>query len=453
MQKQKVTLVPKEAEIKINDEIINEYFEAMQAEINPSINYRDINRNTLNKLSRFHKNKPFIKMKREDILSCLNSLRKPDEVDPLHKWIGTYNLHIGNLTRFFKWLYNPTLEPGQRPKPKLLYNIPKLKRKETSIYKPTDLWTLEDDLVFLKWCSNKRDRCYHAISRDLSARPQEILDLKIKDIIFRQVENNKQYAEVLVNGKTGSRHLPLIDSLPYVKEWLDQHPQRNNKNAYLICTMNRSNVGGRLTRDGLLHIYTSQYKEKYFPMLLKDPTVSKEEKRKIEDLLTKPWNLYIRRHSSLTHKSKFLKEHILRQHAGWSPRSQMHLKYVHYFGNESSESILQEYGILPKDNQERDILRPRQCPNCNEPNRPDQKFCVKCRMVLTYDAYSETVEDQKKKEDRLEMMEEKFNAMQSMMEKLLVGLSKETGQQQLNTIAQSMLSCGILKPMKEVRML
>jgi integrase len=415
MQKQKVTLVPKEAEVKINDEIINEYFEAMQAEINPSINYRDINRNTLNKLSRFHKNKPFIKMKREDILSCLNSLRKPDEVDPLHKWIGTYNLHIGNLTRFFKWLYNPTLEPGQRPKPKLLYNIPKLKRKETSIYKPTDLWTLEDDLVFLKWCSNKRDRCYHAISRDLSARPQEILDLKIKDIMFRQVENNKQYAEVLVNGKTGSRHLPLIDSLPYVKEWLDQHPQRNNKNAYLICTMNRSNVGGRLTRDGLLHIYTSQYKEKYFPMLLKDPTVSKEDKRKIEELLTKPWNLYIRRHSSLTQKSKFLKEHILRQHAGWSPRSQMHLKYVHYFGNESSESILQEYGILPKDNQERDILRPRQCPNCNEPNRPDQKFCVKCRMVLTYDSYSETVEEYERNKNELRSVKERMENIENIL--------------------------------------
>ena len=306
-------------ETKTNDMIISDYFDAMQTEINPSVNYRDIIRNTLNKLSRFHNNKPFIKMKREDILSYLISLRKLDEVDPLHKWIGTYNLHIGNLTRFFKWLYNPTMEPEQRPKPKLLYNIPKLKRKETSIYKPTDLWTLEDNLVFLKWCPNKRDRCYHAISRDLSARPQEILDLKIKDVIFRQVGNNKQYAdaEVLVNGKTGSRHLPLIDSLPYVKEWLNQHPHRNNKNAYFICTMNRSNVGGQLTRDGLLHIYTSQYKEKYFPMLLKDPTVSKEEKRKIEDLLTKPWNLYIRRHSSLTQKSKFLKEHILRQHAGW----------------------------------------------------------------------------------------------------------------------------------------
>jgi hypothetical protein len=68
-----------------------------------------------------------------------------------------------------------------------------------------------------------------------------------------------------------------------------------------------------------------------------------------------------------------------------------------YFGNESSESI-QEYSILPKDNQETDILRPRQYPNCNEPYRPDQKFCVKCKMVLIYDAYSETIEEKQIKD-------------------------------------------------------
>ncbi|MGA7367522.1 MAG: hypothetical protein WBX01_00195 [Nitrososphaeraceae archaeon] len=410
---------------KSNDDIIREYLDSMQIEINLSDNYKKINRNTLMKLSQFYEGgKSFNDMKREDILSYLNSIRKSDKVDPLHKWIGTYNLHVANLVRFFKWLYNPTREPRDRPKPKVLNNIPKLKRKETSIYKPTDLWTLEDDLVFLKWCPSKRDRCYHAISRDLSARPHEILDLKIKDIIFKS-SGNKQYAEVLVNGKTGTRHLPLIDSLPYVKEWLDHHPQRNNKNAYLICTMNRRDVGSQLPRNGLLHVYT-KYKEAYFPMLLKDLTISKENKRKIEDLLRKPWTLYIRRHSSLTQKSKYLKENVLRQHAGWSPRSQMHLKYIHYFGNESSESILQEYGILPKYNQQTDALRPRQCPNCNEPNRPDQKFCVKCRMVLTYNAYSETIKEKQIKDKQIEEMMRK--------------------QEQFEQLIQSLIDSGQLKP-------
>ena len=65
-QEQKASIITAAA-TETNKEIINEYFDAMLTEINPSINYRKINRNTLNKLSCFHKDKPFANMKREDI--------------------------------------------------------------------------------------------------------------------------------------------------------------------------------------------------------------------------------------------------------------------------------------------------------------------------------------------------------------------------------------------------
>ena len=125
----------------------------------------------------------------------------------------------------------------------------------------------------------------------------------------------------------------------------------------------------------------------------------------------------------------------------------MHLKYVHYFGNESSESILQEYGILPKNNEEVDVLRPKQCPNCNcnESNRPDQKFCAKCRMVLTYDAYRETLESEKQKHDRLISVEERLSITEHMIQQLITGLGKITDQQQLNIVAQTLFSSGLLK--------
>jgi hypothetical protein len=136
-----------------------------------------------------------------------------------------------------------------------------------------------------------------------------------------------------------------------------------------------------------------------FPKLLESPGVPQEDKQKIKELLKKPWNSYIRRHSALTEKSMILKEHILRQHTGWSPRSNMHLRYLHYFGNESSESLLQAYGIVPRE-QQIDQLKPKQCPNCSEPNKPDSKFRTKCRMVLTYDAYNETVEEKQQEKDK-----------------------------------------------------
>jgi hypothetical protein len=72
--------------------------------------------------------------------------------------------------------------------------------------------------------------------------------------------------------------------------------------------------------------------------LSKDPLLDPEDKTKIQELLKKPWNPYIRRHSALTEKSKILKEHTLRQHAGWSTTN-MHQKYIHYFGNIQIQSL------------------------------------------------------------------------------------------------------------------
>jgi integrase/recombinase XerD len=198
------------------------------------------------------------------------------------------------------------------------------------------------DLLFLKYCPNSRERCYHTISRDLSCRPHEVRKLKLKDINFKN-SGDYQYAEVPLNGKTESRNIPLISSIPYLKDWIDQHPHAGNPNSPLICRLGKK-LGTRLTPT-LYQIYNN-YREKVFPKLLDNPSVLPEDKQKIRELLKKPWNPYIRRHSALTEKSTFLKEHVLRKHAGWSGRSQMHVKYLHYFGNESSESLLEAYGIV-----------------------------------------------------------------------------------------------------------
>jgi integrase len=81
------------------------------------------------------------------------------------------------------------------------------------------MWTVDDDVLFLKYCPNIRDRCYHAMAKDSSCRPSEILNIRIKDIVFKMA-GDRQYAEVVVCGKTGQRHIPLINSIPYVKDWL-----------------------------------------------------------------------------------------------------------------------------------------------------------------------------------------------------------------------------------------
>ncbi|MDQ6862262.1 MAG: hypothetical protein M3044_00410 [Thermoproteota archaeon] len=139
--------------------IIANYIMSMKTETNLSDNYRRSIIISLSRFSVFFKDhKSFKSMTREDILSFLDSFRKIESVDPMHKWIGTYNTYRIHLMRFFKWLYFPDIAQDNRPKHSVIENIPKLKRKEKSIYKPTDLWTEEDDSLFLKYCPFKEDK-------------------------------------------------------------------------------------------------------------------------------------------------------------------------------------------------------------------------------------------------------------------------------------------------------
>ena len=395
-----------------NAQTIIDYVNSVRNEISTSHSYERNNIKALVYLSKFHSNKKFKTIDKHDILLFLNSKRKSEEANPLHSWIATYNLYIVLLTRFFKWLYQPDLSPKERSKPSCV-DIARLRRKEQSVYKPTDMWTQEDDLLFLKYCSSKRDKCYHAISRDSSCRPHELLKLKIKDVVFK-VAGDRQYAEILVNGKTGQRHIPLINSLPYLKDWLDDHPQSSNPTAILVCGFSKSS-GRQLRIESINHTY-SKYKNKIFPKLLDDPNIPSDDKVKLKELLKKPWNPYVRRHSALTEKSKILKESTLRQHAGWSPNSKMDQKYVHYFGNESSESILEAYGLKPK-LEDINKLKPISCPNCNELNKIGSKFCVKCRMILSYDAYTETIQDSEIQKSRIDKLTAKFEELETEIKK------------------------------------
>ena len=131
---------------KENAITICDYISSIRSEINQSDNYRRDTITLLCNLSIFFKNvKLFKEITRDDFLSFLDGYRKTESVDPLHKWIGTYNTYRIHLMRFFKWLYYPDIEPDKRPKPEVIHNIHQLKRKEKSTYKATDLWTPDDD--------------------------------------------------------------------------------------------------------------------------------------------------------------------------------------------------------------------------------------------------------------------------------------------------------------------
>src|SRR5215831_8125286 len=207
----------------------------------------------------------------------MNRFRKEDSEDSTHKWIGTYNSNQIHIIKFFKWLYFPNIEPAKRPKPEVIQNFPKLRRLEISGYEPNDMWDDEDNLIFLKYCSNLRDRCYHGMEVDTGASPHELLGLRIKDVEFIEGEGNGRYAKIVVNGKTGQRLLPLIDSIPYVTQWISEHPERDNGEAFLL--FNSQNPDKAIQVDTMHKAYT-RYKKHFTKLLSRD--IPEEDKKKIK---------------------------------------------------------------------------------------------------------------------------------------------------------------------------
>lgn len=75
---------------KKNCQIIIDYVLAMQTEVSPRDEYRI---NVIVKLKRFaevNEPKTFREITRQDVVNFLDSYRKSETVDPLHKWMGSY---------------------------------------------------------------------------------------------------------------------------------------------------------------------------------------------------------------------------------------------------------------------------------------------------------------------------------------------------------------------------
>jgi site-specific recombinase XerD len=96
---------------------IIEFIKCQKTESNLSDSTKNLVIRSLITLIKYFKNKNFKQLTRFDIINYLDSLRKSEEADPTHKWIGTYNLRRQLFLKFLKWLYCPNGEAKKRDIP------------------------------------------------------------------------------------------------------------------------------------------------------------------------------------------------------------------------------------------------------------------------------------------------------------------------------------------------
>ncbi len=234
-------------------------------------------------------------------------------------------------------------------------------------------------------CNNARDKAIISGLYDSACRISEWLGVRIRDLIF-----DDYGAKVKVSGKTGTRTIRLIDSVPYLVEWLNQHPYKGDQNAYLWVGFASNHYGERLY-GGSVHTKLRTYAKragitkKIFPHLL--------------------------RHSRLTWlaQKEGFNERDLRLFAGWSEISEMPNTYLHYGEEEVDKKLRHSKGLstegeMEQETAEREALQPKICARCHKQNPATALYC-NCGMALDIKTI---IEDTKKREEADSMMNDLF---------------------------------------------
>ena len=206
-----------------------------------------------------------------------------------------------------------------------------------------------------------RPKCLWTLLYDSGCRKGEIVGekgLKIRDITF-----GKDYHECRVNGKTGERTVPLVMSVPYLRAWLQIHPDRNNPDAPLFCTvikgkikpLTTGSINSLLSRickvAGIRHIHPHMF-----------------------------------RHTRLTDLARQgIGEYLLKKFAGWTPDSKMAARYIALSGRDHMSAVLEADGVQVekiREDRPRTLMEMSNCPNCDGSIGRDMPFCPYCGYIL-----------------------------------------------------------------------
>lgn len=402
-----ITTVPN----SINSKIISEFYYYNMKSIGTSENYQNQNLKAIVVYAKFLG--PEITFydikKREQIATFLDTKIKTNDIDPDKKWITTWNDYLWRIKYFLRWFHNHKLLQDRGEEPLLpsdwitpsFATIKKRKTKRLSPYLETELWDRDELLSIIKYEPYKRNKAALALLWDLDARPHEVTLLKIKHIRLRE-----RYCEGEIphEAKTGTGPILLTCSFPYVRDWLNEHPFRNEPDARLICNLL---TGAPIKADALCTVM-KQLRNRIIRLLENCSISDKEERQKLEFLITaKKWLPYCIRHSSITADSDFLPEYALKKKVRWSMNSKQGSRYIkRRMGNDLKNQILVYNGIITEEaavmQRKPSVLT---CPRCNLVNAIENKYCSKCSYPLVPSAFDEIKEAENAK---VQAMAEKY---------------------------------------------
>ena len=216
---------------------------------------------------------------------------------------------------------------------------------------PNELLTERDVQALIDASLNSRDRAFIAMLYEGGFRIGELGTMRVKDLTFDQWG-----AIAMVTGKTGMRRVRLIWSMPYITQWITEHPKREERDAPLWVSL----------RGGLRINYNATRIQ-----------LQKIAKRAGVEKRVNPHSF---RHSRSTHLASRLTESQMEEYLGWVHGSRMPSIYVHMSGRDLDADLLKMYGLKAETEEKK--LELVVCPYCKTVNVQGARVCMNCKRPI-----------------------------------------------------------------------
>ena len=258
---------------------------------------------------------------------------------------------------------------------------------------PDSLLLKEEFEAIVKATDNPRDRALVYVLFEAALRPGELLTMTVGNVEFKD-----KYCLITVNGKTGIKRIPLVTSFKPLLKWLEEHPNRDNPNAPLWCSLATNYKGERLSY-------------RHFRLIIKRLARKARLKKDV-------WP-YLFRHSTLTELAKVFTEARLEQFAGWVHGSEMSRRYVHFSARDLEDAMLELHG-LKRAGEAEDLPKLVECPRCGDKNPPGNVRCGFCGYILDREfAFKVELEEEREKRRREEMIIERIERLERIVYRML----------------------------------
>ena len=287
------------------------------------------------------------------------------------------------LKKFYRWLRDVEVDP---PETRWI----KVSIKTSSKMLPETLLTEEEILRLIQAAPSDRDKALIALLYETGCRAGELLGLTLASIQF-----SDPGALVRLNGKTGSRQVRIVFSAPYLSQWLDKHPRKNERDAPMWVCLNSWGPG------------TPMHYAALRKLLRITAGIAKIKKRV---------NPHSFRHARATQLSAKWSEAVMKEYLGWTQSSDMAATYVHLSGARMDSAVRELYG-LSKPDEQKSKLEPHKCSRCGLINEATNERCSRCTMPLSVNAATQilkAVEEEKAKDK--ELLKLMWNDIQELKE-------------------------------------